>query len=232
MRLHGERTGKRAVVLEDLAIHGLMEPVSAEVWFGDRVLVTGANGAGKSHLLRLLAAGGTDPEPGNLPVGEVPIAPVTHTGRARLGARVRPGWFAQTHVRPDLAGRTPLDILWRGDDTRDGMGREPASRALDRYGLAGAAERSYDVLSGGQQARLQILLLELSGATLLLLDEPTDNLDLESAAALEAALEAYTGTVLAVSHDRWFARTFDRFWHLGRDRHLREAPEPVWDDPL
>jgi ATPase subunit of ABC transporter with duplicated ATPase domains len=86
------------------------------------------------------------------------------------------------------------------------MPREVASRALDRYGLARAAEQTFESLSGGQQARFQILLLELSGATLLLLDEPTDNLDLDSAEALEAALDAFEGTVVAVTHDRWFAR--------------------------
>ena len=66
---------------------------------------------------------------------------------------------------------------------------------MDRYGLAGASEQKFESLSGGQQARFQILLLELSGATLLLLDEPTDNLDLESAEALERALDAFEGTV-------------------------------------
>ncbi|MBH9751096.1 ABC transporter ATP-binding protein, partial [Clostridioides difficile] len=65
--------------------------------------------------------------------------------------------------------------------------------------------------SGGQQGRFQILLLELMGSTLLLLDEPTDNLDLHSAEALEDALTAFDGTVIAVTHDRWFARTFTRF---------------------
>ena len=110
---------------------------------------------------------------------------VRHTGVARLGSRVRPGWFAQTHQQPQLYGRTLLEILHRGDDHRDGMPREQASRALDRYGLARASEQTFDTLSGGQQARLQILLLELSGATLLLLDEPTDNLDLDSAESLE-----------------------------------------------
>ena len=85
-------------------------------------------------------------------------------------------------------------------------------------------------LSGGQQARFQILLLELSGATLLLLDEPTDNLDLHSAEALEEGLEAFEGTVLAVTHDRWFARGFDRFLVFGSDGRVYEAPEPVWDE--
>ncbi len=129
-----------------------------------------------------------------------------HRGRVVLGSRVRPGWFAQTHDHAALHGRSLLEILHRGDDHRDGMPREVAARALDRYGLARASEQTFDSLSGGQQARLQILLLELSGATMLLLDEPTDNLDLHSAEALEDALAAFEGTVLAVTHDRWFAR--------------------------
>ena len=95
--------------------------------------------------------------------------------------------------------------------------------------MAQAGEQLFDQLSGGQQARFQILLLELSGATLLLLDEPTDNLDLESAQALETALDAFEGTVLAVTHDRWFARSFDRFVVFGADASVRETPEPVWN---
>jgi ATPase subunit of ABC transporter with duplicated ATPase domains len=101
---------------------------------------------------------------------------------------------------------------------------------LDRYELAGAAEQPFESLSGGQQARLQILLLELSGATMLLLDEPTDNLDLVSAEALEEGLEAFDGTVVAVTHDRWFARGFDRFLVFGADGSVYESDEPVWDE--
>ncbi len=230
MRLRGARTGKRAVVCEHLELTGLMKPFDLEVWFGDRVAVLGSNGSGKSHFLRLLAAGGSDPDVEHRPVDDVPIAPVSHSGTARLGARVRPGWFAQTHEHPELVGRTLLDILWRGDAHRAGMGREEASRALDRYELAHAAEQRFETLSGGQQARLQILLLELSGATLLLLDEPTDNLDLVSAEALEEGLEAFAGTVLAVTHDRWFARGFDRFLVFGADGRVYESDEPIWDE--
>lgn len=230
MRLTGGRTGRRAVVVEDLELTGLMRPFSTEIWYGDRVAVLGSNGSGKSHFLRLLACGGSSPEAGNTSVDAALIEPVTFTGTARLGARVRPGWFAQTHAHPELTGRTLLEILHRGDDHRDGMGREPASRALDRYELAAAAEQRYETLSGGQQARLQILLLQPAGATLLLLDEPTDNLDLESAEALEAALDAFDGTVLAVTHDRWFARRFDRFLVFGADGSVYESDEPVWDE--
>jgi ATPase subunit of ABC transporter with duplicated ATPase domains len=158
------------------------------------------------------------------------IDPVRHTGKAKLGARVRPGWFVQTHTHPELLGRTLLEILHRGDEHRDGMGREAAARVLDRYELAHASEQKFESLSGGQQARFQILMLELSGATLLLLDEPTDNLDVQSAEALEAGLEAFDGTVVAVTHDRWFARGFDRFLVYGADGEVYESDGPVWDE--
>ncbi|KZF05851.1 MAG: ATP-binding cassette domain-containing protein [Rhodococcus sp. (in: high G+C Gram-positive bacteria)] len=230
VRLHGGRTAKRALVCTGLEMTGLMKPFDAEIWFGDRVAVLGSNGSGKSHFLRLLASGGTDPEREHEPVQELALAPVPHTGTAVLGARVRPGLFAQTHTRPDLTGKTLLDILHLGNEHRDGMGREAASRALDRYGLSRAAEQLYDNLSGGQQARVQILLLELSGATLLLLDEPTDNLDLLSADALQDAIAAFEGTVIAVTHDRWFARSFERFLVFGSDGRVYESDEPVWDE--
>jgi ATPase subunit of ABC transporter with duplicated ATPase domains len=230
MRLHGGRTGKRAVVCVQLELTGLMQPFDVEVWYGERVAVLGSNGSGKSHCLRLLAAGGTDPAGEHRPVDETPVDPVAHTGLAKLGARVRPGWFAQTHEHPELVGRTLLEVLHRGDGHRDGMPREQASRALDRYELAYASEQRFDTLSGGQQARFQILLLEMSGATLLLLDEPTDNLDLVSAEALEEGLSAFEGTVLAATHDRWFARGFDRYLVFGADGVVYESPEPVWDE--
>ena len=231
MRLRGGRTGKRALVCEGLELSGLMRPFDLEVWFGERVAVLGSNGSGKSHFLRLLAGGGSDPESSPLSGEERARVPsVEHTGSARLGARVLPGWFAQTHEHPEFAGRTLLDILHRGEGSRRGLPREESGRALDRYELALAAEQAFDTLSGGQQARFQVLLLELSGTTMLLLDEPTDNLDVVSAEALESALDAYQGTILAVTHDRWFARGFDRYVVFGADGHVYEAAEPVWDE--
>ena len=234
MRLTGGRTAKRAVVASalELRVDGgqLMQPFDTEIWFGERVGVLGSNGSGKSHFLRLLAAGGSDPDREHLPVGDIRPMPVEHDGRVVLGSRVRPGWFAQTHDHAALHGRTLLEILHRGDDHRPGMPRDLAARALDRYGLAKASEQTFDSLSGGQQARLQILLLELSGATLLLLDEPTDNLDLHSAEALEDALDAFEGTVLAVTHDRWFARGLDRFLVFRADGKVVESDEAIWDE--
>jgi ATPase subunit of ABC transporter with duplicated ATPase domains len=180
-----------------------------EEWYGERVAVLGSNGSGKSHFLRLL--GGEE---------------VAHTGVARLGARVVPGLFAQTHARPELRGRTPAEILM----TEHARLRNEAMSALSRYELQHCGDQPFETLSGGQQARLQILLLEMSGCTLLLLDEPTDNLDLASAEALQEGLEAYEGTVLAVTHDRWFARSFDRFLVFGGDGSVYESTEPVWDE--
>jgi len=196
VRLGGARTGKRAVIIEQLELDGLTDPFDLELWFGERVAVLGGNGVGKSHFLRVLA--------GDERVG--------HQGVWRLGAGVVPGLFSQTHEHADWAGRTLLDILHDHDVVRG-----PAMGMLRRYELQGCAEQPFDTLSGGQQARFQILLLERSGATLLLLDEPTDNLDLVSAEALEAGLADYTGTVIAVTHDRWFLRGFDRFVVFGED---------------
>jgi ATPase subunit of ABC transporter with duplicated ATPase domains len=210
-RLRGSRTAVRAITCERLELTGLMKPFDVEVFFGDRVAVLGSNGSGKSHFLRLLG-------------GEV-----AHTGSCRLGSRVVPGLFAQTHEHPEWVGRTLVDVLWHGEGDRRGLDRGAAMSVLSRYGLAASGDQRFETLSGGQQARFQILLLELSGATLLLLDEPTDNLDLTSAEALQDALEEFTGTVVTVTHDRWFARSFDRFLLFGASGVVSEVPEPVWD---
>ncbi len=212
-RLRGARTGIRAITCADLELTGLMRPFDLEVFYGDRVAVLGANGSGKSHFLRLLAGD-----------------PVAHNGSWRLGARVMPGLFAQTHAHPEWLGRTLVDVLWHGDGERSGVDRGTAMSALSRYGLAAAGDQRFETLSGGQQARFQVLLLELSGATLLLLDEPTDNLDLTSAQALQDALAEFAGTVLAVTHDRWFARSFDRFLVFRADGVVAEPDGPVWDE--
>ncbi|WP_344494766.1 ABC-F family ATP-binding cassette domain-containing protein [Streptomyces enissocaesilis] len=209
MRLRGGRTGVRAVTCEGLELTGLMKPFSLEIYYGERVAVLGSNGSGKSHFLRLLA--GED---------------VAHKGAWKLGARVVPGHFAQTHAHPELLGRTLVDILW----TEHAKDRGGAMSVLRRYELERQGDQPFEKLSGGQQARFQILMLELQGTTALLLDEPTDNLDLESAEALQEGLEAYDGTVLAVTHDRWFAKSFDRYLVFGSDGVVRETAEPVWDE--
>jgi ATPase subunit of ABC transporter with duplicated ATPase domains len=173
------------------------------------VAVLGGNGVGKSHFLRLLA--GDDA--------------VESAGTWRLGANVVAGLFHQTHEHPEWVGRTPIEILHDHDVV---LG--PAMGMLRRYEIQGCAHQPFETLSGGQQARFQILLLEISGATLLLLDEPTDNLDLVSAEALEHGLAQFDGTVIAVTHDRWFLRGFDRFVVFGDDCTVGDHAEcpPAW----
>ena len=206
MRLTGGRTGKRAVVCEQLELTGLMRPFDLEVWYGERVAVLGSNGSGKSHFLRLLAAGGSDPDVEHRPVGDTPLAPVAphRPGPAR---RAGAAGLVRADPRPPRARRPHA-----GRDPAPR--RRPPRRDAARARLAGAGplragpRRRPDASSrcpGGQQARFQILLLELSGATLLLLDEPTDNLDVESAEALEEGLARFEGTV-ARGHPRPLVR--------------------------
>jgi ATPase subunit of ABC transporter with duplicated ATPase domains len=180
----------------------LVRPFSEEIHFGERVGVIGPNGGGKTALMRMLA-GVREPD----------------HGQRRLGPRVSTGFFTQLQTRPEWAGREVLDIMSAHVDSV-----QAAMGALARYGLADAARRPYDVLSGGEKARLEILILELEGHNLLLLDEPTDNLDIDSSEALEAALEGFTGTVVAVSHDRAFLQALDRFLMVLHDGTVLAFP--------
>ena len=150
---------------------------------------------------------------------------VKYSGTFKVGARVEIGYFAQTHAHPEFESNTLLEILWQTYSLKLG----PAKSVLRKYEIDKQAEQKFSSLSGGQQARFQVLLLELSGSTLLLLDEPTDNLDLASAESLESALDRYEGTVLSVTHDRWFTRGFTRFLIFGANGQVYENPVPIFD---
>jgi ATPase subunit of ABC transporter with duplicated ATPase domains len=205
MSIDGGRTGKMALRLRGFSLPGLIDPVDTEITFGERVGVIGPNGTGKTHLLRLLA-------------GEE----VAHEGEWRLGARVRPGLFAQLHHRPDLVGVPVVEVL-----QKVGMSMSESMGTLKRYELDRVGRKPFELLSGGQQARFQLLLMEVESPTMLLLDEPTDNLDVHSAEALEDALSRYEGTVIAVTHDRWFMRLMDRYLSFDEDGAVRE----LWESP-
>lgn len=208
MKLKGGRTAVRAIVCKNLQLTDLTKPFDMELFYGERVAFLGGNGTGKSHFLRLLGGDET----------------VRHTGDWKLGSRVVPGWFAQTHDHPEWSRKTLTEILWEEKSLQIAA----AVGTLSRYGLGAQSDQLFLTLSGGQQARFQICLLELSGATLLLLDEPTDNLDITSSEALEAALDVFDGTVLTVTHDRWFVQNFDRFFLLDKEGNVKEVQEPVW----
>jgi ATPase subunit of ABC transporter with duplicated ATPase domains len=204
VRLRGGDSARRVLDLRSIGIADLVAPFSEEVHFGERVALIGPNGSGKTELMRVFA-GLRTPE-----AGEVVVGP-----------RVSPGLFTQLQVRADLIGRVVLEVVL---GRVRGGGVQAAMAALARYGLADAAKRSYDVLSGGEKARLEVLILELEGHNLLLLDEPTDNLDIDSSEALERALERFEGTVVAVSHDRAFLRTMDRYLMLLYDGTVLSLP--------
>ena len=202
VRIRGSDSARIVLDLRSLAITDLIAPFTEEIHFGERVGVIGPNGSGKSALISVLA--GTR---------------VADHGELRTGPRVSAGLFTQLQSRADFSGRVVLDIVLthRGE-------LQAAMGALARYGLADAARRRYDVLSGGEKARLEVLILELEGHNLLLLDEPTDNLDTDSSEALERALDGFEGTVVAVSHDRAFLRRMDRFLMVLHDGTVLSFP--------
>jgi len=161
---------------------------------GERVGLIGANGAGKSVLLRTII-GQETPD-----IGEV-----------KIGPSVQMGYYAQEHETLDPS-QTLLEAVRRAALITE----EGAVAFLKRY-LFTYQQVSQPIrdLSGGERSRLQLALLVLSGANFLLLDEPTNNLDIASAEVLEESLAEFEGTVLVISHDRYFLdRTVDRIVDL------------------
>jgi ATPase subunit of ABC transporter with duplicated ATPase domains len=203
VRLRGADAARRVAKLEQVGIGDLFLPFSDEIHHGERVGLIGPNGTGKSHLLRALS-GESAPDLGTI----------------TFGPRTSVGVFTQVNDRPDFLGRECIDIV--RERVYDEM---KAMQSLARYGLRLNARQEFQTLSGGQKARLEILCLELEGHNVLLLDEPTDNLDIESSEALEQALDGFEGTVVAVSHDRTFLASLDRFVMITDDGDVFGLPE-------
>jgi ATPase subunit of ABC transporter with duplicated ATPase domains len=201
--LRGADSARRVMKLDEVSIGDLFLPFSDEVHFGERVGLIGPNGTGKSHLLGVLAGSATP-----------------DVGSVTFGPRTSVGVFTQINDRADFLGKICWDIVRERvfDD-------EKSMKALARYGLAAHAKQEFQTLSGGQKARLEILCLELEGHNVLLLDEPTDNLDADSSDALERALDGFVGTVIAVSHDRAFLARLDRFVMITDDGEVFSLPD-------
>ncbi|MBK6645568.1 MAG: ABC-F family ATP-binding cassette domain-containing protein [Anaerolineales bacterium] len=157
--------------------------INETIWHGERVGLIGANGAGKSVLLRMILG------------KETPDA-----GEIKIGPSVSIGHYAQEHETLDF-NQTVLDaVRYAGE-----MSESRATAFLLRYLFTyKQVSQRIGELSGGERSRLQLALVVLSGANFLLLDEPTNNLDIASAEVLEQALEDFEGTVLVISHDRYF----------------------------
>ena len=203
VQFRGADSARRVVKFEAVAIGELFMPFSDEVHFGERVGLIGPNGTGKTHLLNALNG-----------KAEGLMGAIT------FGPRTSVGMFNQVNDRPEFHGRECIEIV------RDKLTDEQKSMgALARYGLRNNARQEFQTLSGGQKARLEILSLELAGHNVLLLDEPTDNLDIDSSEALERAIEGFEGTVIAVSHDRTFLANFDRFIMITDDGDVYELPD-------
>ncbi len=203
VNLRGADSARRVLTMTDVAIDDLFLPFTEEIHFGERVGLIGPNGTGKTHLLRALS-GEQAPDDGEI----------------KLGPRTSIGTFTQVNDRPDFLGRDVVDIV--GERVPD---YEKTMKSLARYGLAEQAKQRFDTLSGGQEARLEILCLEHEGHNVLLLDEPTDNLDIESSESLERALDGFLGTVIAVSHDRTFLAGLDRFVMITDGGEVFELPD-------
>ena len=168
---------------------------------GERVGLVGANGAGKSVLLRLIL-GKENPT----------------SGEIRIGPSVKIGHYAQEHETLDF-DQSVLDTVRLGGNMSEGRAVSFLTRYLFTYRQA---TQKVGSLSGGERSRLQLALLVLSGANFLLLDEPTNNLDIASAEVLENALDDFNGTVLVISHDRYFLdRTVNRIFEL-KDARITE----------
>ncbi|HEY7858998.1 MAG TPA: ABC-F family ATP-binding cassette domain-containing protein [Candidatus Nanopelagicales bacterium] len=217
------RLGKQVYDLEDVSLApaaSAPEVLHRQTWRlgpGDRIGLLGPNGAGKTTLLRLLAAGSA----GEL---DIHLAPDIRHGTVRVGKTVAVAHLSQTLL--DMPGDDRvLESLQRLRQHIDvGRGRSlSAQQLLEGFGFTGErlVTRVGD-LSGGERRRLQLLRLLVDGPNVLLLDEPTNDLDVETLTVLEDLLDSWPGTLVVVSHDRYFLeRTTDTMYGLLGNGSLR-----------
>jgi ATP-binding cassette subfamily F protein uup len=225
MRFASARLGRTVYDVKDvtLSVHDrvLLDDVTWHAGPGDRIGIAGVNGSGKTSFLRLL-------------VGAVEPA----KGSVKRGVTVRPGYLSQDVVELDPTMR----VLEAVEDVRrvvelgptnsaGSAGRKTisATQMCERFGFVGDAQWTpVGELSGGERRRLQLLRLLMDEPNVLLLDEPTNDLDIDTLTALEDLLDGWAGTLLVVSHDRYFLeRVCDRTYALLGDGGLRDLPGGV-----
>ncbi len=194
LRLNGWRGSNKVLELDGVSKsfgeRCIFKGINEIIWHGERVGLIGPNGSGKSVFIRMLL-GQEKPDGGEI----------------KIGPSVSIGHYAQEHETLNLE-QTPLEaVRYAG-----GISESNATALLLRYLFTyQQASQKIGELSGGERSRLQLALVVLSGANFLLLDEPTNNLDIASSEVLEGALEDFVGTVLVISHDRYFLdRTVER----------------------
>ena len=214
MKFASARLGKTVYESHDATLavgdRVLLERLTWHLGPGDRIAIVGVNGSGKTSLLRLL-------------VGEV--AP--NAGKVVRGVTVRPAYLSQDVAELDPA----LRVLEAVEEVRRevdlGNGKSISSTQMcERFGFVGDAQWTpVGELSGGERRRLQLLRLLMDEPNVLLLDEPTNDLDIDTLTALEDLLDGWAGTLVVVSHDRYFVeRVCDRTYALIGDGRLRDLP--------
>jgi ATP-binding cassette, subfamily F, member 3 len=204
----------------------LLHDASFAVERGEHVALVGPNGSGKTTLLETI-------------LGRRKAA----SGRVGLGHGVEVAYFSQQEMELDTRGSVLMCV-----QTMTGLSRPDAQNLLGKFLFSGwdEHEKQVTVLSGGERRRLALAVTVASGANFLVLDEPTNHLDLESREALEAALDAFPGTVLLVSHDRALLdavarrllaiedralRSYDGGWAEYQRRRVEPEPEPAAPPP-
>lgn len=194
MQLSGWRGSNKVLELDSISKSfgekKIFSNVNQTIWHGERVGLIGANGAGKSVLLRMILE------------KEIP-----DSGEIKIGPSISVGHYSQEHETLDFNQKVVDAVRYAGE-----MNEGKATAFLLHYLFTyKQVTQKISELSGGERSRLQLALLVLSGTNFLLLDEPTNNLDIASAEVLEQALEDFVGTVLVISHDRYFLdRTVER----------------------
>ncbi len=194
LRLSGWRGSNKVLELDGISksfgSKKIFSNLNETIWHGERVGLIGANGAGKSVLLKMIL-GQEQPDAGEI----------------KIGPSISIGHYAQEHETLDF-NQTVVDAVRYAGEMSEGRATAFLLHYLFTYKQV---SQKIGELSGGERSRLQLALVVLSGANFLLLDEPTNNLDIASAEVLEQALEDFVGTVLVISHDRYFLdRTVER----------------------